>query len=369
MAVEEETFTDIIGSDRTLSEIMDEIKEWVTDAQYVGLTNVDDWTEGAMNFFLLYISGRIKLDLEVYGDELIRLAFPDDSAGDFLDKLYARNGVFRIEGDYATTSVRFDLPTTLGFDAVLEAGTEVGTDEATTFNLVEDVIIPHGQTRAYGVVQCNEIGSIGNVLAGTIVNIFTDLSFEATVINEENVNNGHDGESDEDFKQRAKDLAIDNVATGTDLWVERVAKTLVDDAICYDLDYNLKLLVFKPTNQVTKQDLEELFTRKEYRTRNHIIIQEAESIAVIGTNKSINLVLQDDAVQETVLNIANTRIKNYVNKIALGGVFKIICIKYLCESIDKVLYANLNGFNNIDLTNNQYAIINGNLNITTEYRE
>jgi len=368
MAVEERSFKDIIGSERRLSEIMDETKEWVTNAHYAGLTNVDSWLEGDMNYFLLYITGLIKYDLELYGDDLIRLAFPATSAGDFLDMIYARNGVFRKEGEYATTTVLFDLREELDFDAVIEAGTEVGTDEAITFHVTKDVTIPKGETSQYGFVQCNEIGTIGNVLAGTITNVFTDLSFDLTVINEYPLTDGVDRESDEDFKARARDLAFNNISVGTDLWVERVAKSLVDDAICYDVEPSVKLLVYKPKEGVSKQDLEELFERKEYRTRSTIIIQEAESVTVIDESKSIVLLLKNGYVSETVVNLISLSIKNYVDrKLKLGGLFKARCIKYLCESVEGVLYADITGFRDMELTNNQYAVIKGSLNITTEY--
>jgi len=370
MAVEEQSFKDIIGSERRLSVIMDEIKEWVVNAQYAGLTNVDSWLEGDMNYFLLYISSLFKFDLELYGDDLIRLAFPATSAGDFLDMIYSRNGVFRKEGEYATTPVLFDLREEQDFDAVIEAGTEVGTDEAITFHVIKDVTIPQGEISQYGFVQCNETGIIGNVLAGTITNVFSELSFGVSVINEHPVNSGVDRESDDEFKARARDLAINNVSVGTDLWVERVAKTLVDDAICYDLEQNVKLLVFKPTAGVFKQDLEELFQKKEYRTRSTIIIQEAESVVVIDENKSIVLLLKNGYISETIVNLVNLSIKNYVDKkIKLGGLFKTRCIKYLCESVEGVFYADITGFKDMELTNNQYAVIRGALNITTEYED
>ncbi len=368
MSIEEQFFTDILGSDRFLSEIMDEIKEWVVNSQYAGLTTVDDFTEGAMNYFLLYISGLIKFDLELFADELIRLAFPNTSAGDFLNRIYARNGIYRKEGEYATTIVRFDLEEPLESDVILEAGSEVGTDEAIIYNLLEDVKIPKGETRVYGKVECQDVGIIGNVLAGTIINVFTELNFKISVINENDVKTGIDSESDDDFRARARDQAINGVSTGTDLWVEKVAETLVDDALCYDLESDVKLVVYKPTPNVVKSDLEKLFQRKEYRTRNTVIVKEADPVAVIGEGMNINLLLEDGAVSTTMINLARNRVVNYVNQIKLGGIFKPICIKQQC-SINKVSYVELEGYETIDLTNNQYAVIDGELNITTEYKD
>ncbi len=64
-------------------------------------------------------------------------------------------------------------------------------------------------------------------------------------------------------------------------------------------------------------------------------------------------------------NILRNRILSYVNSIKLGGLFRTICIKYLCESTEGVLYADLTGYSDIDLTNEQYAVIDD-LQITTE---
>jgi hypothetical protein len=366
MPIMERFFTDILGVDHYLSDEMDEIKAWVEDAEYAGLTTVNDWIEGAMNYFLLYMAGLIRLDLKNFGDELIRLAFPDDSGGDFLEKIYARNGIFRDEGDYATTSLRIELEDDLDFDPVLEAGTEFGTDEAITYNLIEDVTIPRDEKIVHSLIQCDEVGIIGNVKAGTIINVFTELSFNISVTNLNDVINGVDSESDEDFKQRAKELATSNISVGTDLWVEKIAKTLVDDALCYDLDGKAQLLVFKPSINVTKQDLDNLFRKKEYRRTKNLIIAEAESVSVIDPGKSITLIIKNGFTHSTIINMVNSRIRSYVNKLKLGAVFKELCIKYLCESVEGVIYANLEGFSNIDLTNQQYGVIDDDLNIITE---
>lgn len=364
MAIIEQVFTDILGNDIFLSEIMDEIKEWVVNSQYAGLTNVDDWYEGGMNYFLLYISGLFKFDLELYGDDLIKLAFPNTSSGDFLDRIYARNGIFRKEGEPASTMARFELTNELDFDAVIEEGTGAWTDEPIDFHLVDNVSIPKGESVAYGKVECNEPGTIGNVLAETIVNM-DELSFGVSITNEYPVTNGIDRESDEDFKERARDYAMNGVSVGSDLWIEKIAKTLVDDALCYDLDAYTKLLVYKPTLGVTRKQLDELFERKEYRTRSNIIIQEAEPVAVIDSSKSIELIIKNDYAPEPIVKLVKSNIKNYVDKkIRLGELFREICIESNCRAVEGVIYARLSGFVDVDLTNNQYAVIQDELNVT-----
>jgi len=358
MPIEEQSFIDINGAENLLSEEMDEIKEWIVSQEYEGLNTVTDFTDGAMNYFLLCYATTSKFDLKNYVDELIRLAFINSSKGAFLERLCARNGVFRIDGTYATTMLKLTIPTPLSFDVKVDAGTEVGTDEAILFNFVEDKIIPAGETSVYASIQCLEQGIVGNVKAGTIINVFSDLNLDLTVANESDVTNGTDDESDDSLRERGGTPGV-----GTDLWIEDVAKTVVSDALCHNLEQSLKLLIFKPTANVVKQDLEDLFQQKMYRTRNNIIIQEATAFPVIGETKSITLVLKDGFVFETVSNIVKNRISNYVSNLEVGGLFKQMCIKYLCESTDGVLYASLDGYADIDLTNEQYATIDGDLQI------
>ena len=360
MPIEEQSFTDINGAENLLSEEMDAIKEWVVNQEYDGKNTVTDFTEGAMNYFLLCYAATSKFDLKSFADELIRLAFINSSKGDFLERLCARNGVFRIDGTYATTMEKITIPEALSFDVKIDAGTEVGTDEAILYSFVNDTIIPAGETTVYSQIQCSESGLVGNVKAGTIINVFSDLNLELTVTNESDVTNGKDAESDDSLRERGSIPGV-----GTDLWIENIAKTVVSDALCLNLEQSLKLLVFKPTPNVVKQDLEDLFQQKMYRTRNNIIIQEATSFNVIDETKSITVVIKDGYVSDTVINVIKTRITNYVNNLTVGGLFKEMCIKYLCESTEGVLYANLINFEDIDLTNEQYATINGELQITT----
>jgi len=360
MPIEEQRFIDINGAENLLSEEIDEIKEWIVNQEYEGLNTVTDFTEGAMNYFLLCYAASCKFDLKNFADELIRLAFVNNSKGDFLERLAARNGVFRIAGEYATTMLKLTLPDALSFDVKINAGTEFGTDEAIIFNLLEDKVIPTGETVVYVLIQCVEPGLVGNVKAGTIINVFSDLNIELTVVNENDVTSGKDDESDDSLRERASTPGV-----GTDLWIENIAKTVVSDALCYNLEQSIKLLVFKPINGVVKQDLEDLFQQKMYRTRNTIIIQEANPFSVIDEDKSITLVIKDGFVPETVSNIVKNRIKDYVNKLKVGGMFKEMCIKYLCESTEGVLYANLNDYEDIDLMNDQYATIDCELQITT----
>jgi len=358
MPIEEQSFIDINGAENLLSEEMDELKEWIVSQEHAGLTTVTDFTEAAMNYFLLCYASTCKFDLKKFADELIRLAFINSSKGDFLERLCARNGVFKIQGEYATTMLKLTIPSALAFDVKVDAGTDVGTDEATMFSFVEDKIIPAGETSVYTKIQCEEMGIVGNVKAGTITNIFSDQNIEMTVTNESDVIDGKDDESDDSLRERGS-----NPSVGTDLWIEEVAETIVSDASCYNLEQSIKLLVYKPTPNVVKQDLEDLFQQKMYRTRNTVIIEEAAPFPVIDTNKSITLVIKDGYVSETIINIVKTRIANYVNKLPVGGLFKEMCIKYLCESTDGVLYATLNGYEDVDLLNDQYASITGELGI------
>jgi hypothetical protein len=358
MPIEEQSFIDINGAENLLSEEMDAIKEWIVSQEYDGLTTVNDFTEGAMNYFLLCYASTCKFDLKNFADELIRLAFPNTSKGDFLEMLCARNGVFRILGDYATTMLKITLPSVLTFDVKIDAGTEVGTDEAIMYSFIEDKIIPAGETSVYAQIQCEEMGIVGNVKAGTIINIFSDQNIDMAVTNESDVINGKDNESDDSLRERGS-----NPSVGTDLWIEEVAETLVSDASCYNLEQSIKLLVYKPTSGVVKQDLENLFQQKMYRTRNTVIIEEATAFPVIDADKSITLFIKDGYVSETVISIVKNRITDYVTKLPVGGLFKSMCIKYLCESTDGVLYATLTGYEDVDLLNNQYASLTGELGI------
>ena len=76
------------------------------------------------------------------------------------------------------------------------------------FNLLEDKVIPEGETIVYARIQCQEMGIVGNVKAGTIINIFTELNIDMTVTNESDVVDGKDDESDDSLRERASNTSV-----------------------------------------------------------------------------------------------------------------------------------------------------------------
>jgi hypothetical protein len=94
-----------------------------------------------------------------------------------------------------------------------------------------------------------------------------------------------------------------------------------------------------------------------------LTFKEATPIPVINENMSISIAISMISSFNTVVNEIRERIKKHVDELPLGEVFNPNCIQFLCESVEGVLGVILNGYEEIILTNEQYAVINGDLNI------
>ncbi|MEA4956862.1 hypothetical protein SDC9_07407 [bioreactor metagenome] len=361
MNITEQSFTQADGVERKLTEIVQENMDRVSNSYLTGLSTVNDWSENSENFKQAVNQGLIQYDLEVLIDIVKQANFIKSAEGDALDDIGERKGVYREEGSFATGTVNLTLTPTPTSPIRLYNGTEVSTEDSIIFILNEDITFNTGTSTITADVICDEHGTIGNVKAGSINTIITDLPYNLTVTNPSDFTTGADEETDDDYKERIKN----SQSPGTSLWFEETAKTLVTDALYNLTSYQHGTLVYKPTDGVVSSDLIALFNLKENSIVNHeLTIEEAESSAVIDETMSITIYMRAGFSFETALEQITININNYIDKIPLGGIFNPDCLRFYCEIVEGVGYASLTGFESVDLTNTEYAIINGDLQIT-----
>lgn len=351
------------GEERHFTEIVQENIDRVSSNYYGDLTTVNDISVGGMNLHLIMVQSEIQYDLEYLIEETNSKNLIQYSTGEALDDIGSRKGIYRHDAGFSTGSVVFSLANPLSSPLEILEGTELNTNEGIIFLTNEDVIIETGSMEVVCEVICIEAGTVGNIKAGTLTNILTHLPYDLIVNNPSDFTDGVDEEEDNSFKDRIIDSSL-NYPVGTSKWFEKTAEKLVKSALYHKIDGRRGLLVYKPTPNVTNVDLFNFFNEKENQVVNlDLNFQEATPMPVIDERMSIAIAVSMVYSFDTVANEIRERIIKYVDELPLGEVFNPNCIIFLVESVDGVLGVILNNYEEIDLTNEQYATIDGDLSI------
>ena len=361
--VEEKIFTRVDGTERRFTEIVEENIDRVSKSYYTGVTTVNDFSNGSMNLFELVNQSDCQYDIEFYMETIKQELLFKYATGDALDDFGAQKGIYREEANFSTSNVLLTLANSLNTPITIFEGTEISTDDTIIFLLAEDVKFEVGQTTANAEIICEEAGSIGTVKAGRSNIILTDLPYDLTVTNLNDITDGVDEEEDDSYRDRIIDSHL-NYPVGTVKWYEKVAETLVSNAYYHKLSPTNGEIVYKPTSNVTNTDLANLFNQKENDIVNLTInFSPANPKSVIDNGMSIIVHVRSgysfNVIKTQIINV----VSNYVDNLKLGEVFKPSCVGYLCESVEGIQFTQLTGYEEIDLENDEYAVIEGDLQV------
>lgn len=133
---------------------------------------------------------------KVYDSKSIKTAVGED-----LDEL----GAMFFERESAEASVvpiEFETETDVEFPIIVPEDFYASTDSGVSFRTVESAIINDSDSRVELKSECTEVGAIGNVLEGTIVNMEEELHGIASIINQSKAYGGKDEETDENYRKR-----------------------------------------------------------------------------------------------------------------------------------------------------------------------
>ena len=190
---------------------------------------------------------------------ILRLAFPQTSYGQYLDFLGEMKGVFRHPATPATGTVVFTgQPGT-----VIPAGFVVLTEAAGTFPAIEFKTKERVQIGENGTVtvaaECLESGTIGNVAANTITLLSEPINGVASVTNPEPFTGGTEMEDDDSFRERVL-TAYDEPLSGAKKDYERWAKEVPGVGEVYTVPLwngpgTVKILITDTNGQPANQEL------------------------------------------------------------------------------------------------------------------
>ena len=166
------------------------------------LAEAGDSLETREGSFLDSMAGPAAVEIwKVYQamNAVISIAFPDESAGGYLDLEGAKYGITRKPG----TRARCTMTLTGTAGSTIPAGTVFLTLEGLEFALLEDVLLTGGSDT--GTAEATEIGSAYNVEAGAITRMVTTMTALSAWTNA-SATGGTDQESDAALYERIRDF-------------------------------------------------------------------------------------------------------------------------------------------------------------------
>ena len=254
---------------------------------------------------------------------ILRLAFPQTSYGQYLDFLGEMKGVFRHPATPATGTVVFTgQPGT-----VIPAGFVVLTEAAGTFPAIEFKTKERVQIGEDGMVtvaaECLESGTLGNVAANTITLLSEPINGIASVTNPEPFTGGTEMEDDDSFRERVL-AAYDEPLSGAKKDYERWAKEVPGVGDVYVIPLwagpgTVKVLIMDSNGQPANQELIEA-------VQNHIAPDgnlggglapigadvTVDAPEVFEVNIALTIVLKDGYTLEDVMEDLIANIKQFL---------------------------------------------------------
>ena len=134
--------------------------------------------------------------------EVIKIAFPEWSYGEFLDGHAKGRGITR----RAATAATGEITITGQANMVIPAGSlfataAVNDEPSVDYRTLADAIIPEGGSITVDV-ECTQTGTVGNCDAGTVVLVGSKLTGITAVVNEKAISGGTEEEDDDTLKER-----------------------------------------------------------------------------------------------------------------------------------------------------------------------
>lgn len=187
------------------------------------LAEAGDSLETREGSFLDSMAGPAAVEIwKVYQamNAVISIAFPDESAGGYLDLEGAKYGITRKPG----TRARCTMTLTGTAGSTIPAGTVFLTLEGLEFALLEDVLLTGGSDT--GTAEATEIGSAYNVEGGAITRMVTTMTALSAWTNA-SATGGTDQESDAALYERIRDFRSRQATSGNayhyEQWAMEVA--------------------------------------------------------------------------------------------------------------------------------------------------
>ena len=320
MALEEVTFTNLVGDEVNLSNLVNQMVDYYNQKLEVGETRVTDFNEGSEIRNLLEAVAVMSYAILEDETEASKLPFIATSYGTYLDRIGENPFINlpRVMGAVAEGNVTFTLASAQSSDVVVQAQTLLEDSvNGLEFVTLTDLTIPAGETTGDVGVECLTEGSDGNVASGTLT-VISDSSVDTTLLsvsNSEALYNGSDYEDDEDYRQRL----LDNVQAdgfGTLGYYTKLAEAVDgvhDVKFVSDASYTRKVLVNGFTKETPDSVLLDVLS--VFSDVNNLVLGHSFTVDKPSYTTALALTFTLNVLSEQ----STTDLTNLITKVVYGG--------------------------------------------------
>ena len=318
MAIEEETFYNVIGEEINRTNLLNQMIGFYNLLLEVGDTKVTDFNEGSEIRNLLESVSVLGYYVMEDQNELAKIAFPDTAEGEWLDK-HGANPFIKLErdtGNEASGFVVFSISDPRIDDIVIPEETiVVSTESGLEYATDSEVIIAAGETEVTASATCLTEGEDGNCSENTITMIdddYLDIS-GLTVNNIEAFTGGTNYEEDDEYRERI--LAFVRQSDfGSLPYYQELGDSVdgVHDVLLMDTGetneigrpYTKKILVngnVKPVSEDVLLEVLDVFTNPNNKVVDHTFL--VDSPEYVGLSLTVNLNVYNELVESDVESV------------------------------------------------------------------
>ncbi len=306
-----------------------------------------DFTDGSQIQTMIQVTSRALFTQWYMLELLVELFFVMSSEGPFLDLRVNERGIYRKEGVAATGPINFTRTSPSPISTDIPAGTTFSTLDGTvsvTTNV--DTPLANGWESGTAQVTCTTVGVIGNLTAGTQLQIVgpSPSGLQTIVVGAGGLTGGVDVETDDELRARYLEVVQNPVDGGTpadyQVWADEV--TGVTNVSVFPLARgNGTVDVVVAANGIPSADLVNqvqsvINTNRPIGADAQAKAPTAHSIDVTG-----NVTPAAGYTFATLQPLVTQAITNYINSVPIGGVVRVSAINDAIFRVQGVLDCSL----------------------------
>lgn len=324
MAIDEETFYNIIGEEVSRSALLQQMINFYSLKLQAGETKVTDFNEGSEIRNLLEAIAVDLYWIMEHDNNLSLITFIETAEGEWLDKHGANPfvNIVRDIGSEAEGYVTFSIPEVLTSDVVIEEGTIVLSEEnGLEYVTDSEVYIMAGETSVDVSITCLTVGEDGNCDVGTVTVIDENyISVNGlSVTNAEAVAGGTDYEEDDEYRERLLNYVRKDDFGSIGYYNELGSSVdgvhdvlLVDETVSPDEQSTYTKIVLvngdvKPTPDSVLSDVLEVFTDVENKVISHnFTVARPEYVEVsLDVNLTVSEAIETSDIENLLHDVFN----------------------------------------------------------------
>jgi uncharacterized phage protein gp47/JayE len=292
-----------------------------------------------------------EMDLQYWQlEQVYNGSFIESSYGDDLTELVKILGTERKPASYSTGKVKFYRETTSSINYYIPSGTSIKTlpdynGNTYLFETTSDATLVQNTLEVEVPIRALEPGKDSNVIDNSILIINDPPLGIESVINNEPTTGGENEETDEELKDRAKNL-LDTKGLGTVNALKNKIANIdgIREVSVLDFERGIgtsDVLVLGDTLPLTtaKKEEIEIVIQETKPAGIDVILQEPN---LISTDVTVQLFLEVGSFVSDYISEVTDAINNYVNNLTIGEkLYKNQLERYILNVSDNILDVNV----------------------------